>query len=369
MTPPRGRASGPSRALRAVLVALALAGATACGGAPSKGADGLPASGPLSFVDGLPDGPRLVVSVRVARALGDRVYGPLLRYALREAAGAGGPPSLARMVDVAESADSIVAVVGDGPDDLLVVLRQVGASWRPEQVAADDGRPLFREVRKTAAADELAPRTEDGSALFVFPGRVWALARGAARDRMRESLAGGRRAKTGLAEADGIVAVAADARALGRLGVVPRAGGLSLLLGPGLERAEVGLEPEARGVKATLAYQTEDGAKRGEEAAARLLEALKKDGDARTAWLGQGVVARSGREVAVEAKLPEALVAALLPRETDGPRAPRIRAGAALPSAPEAPEPTEPGGATPESPSFDVFGGLRKKRTDRPAGL
>ncbi len=150
---------------------------------------------PSSFSDkaldqALGDAPDLAVTVHLARAMRDPLYGPILRCAITHAAGAGAA------ADLAARAESVDVWAKDDAraleeDSMLVVARQVQGGFSPAAYRQDDGRGEWAAGRtlRSGAVEHAPLASGHGTWLFALPDGTYVLARGRAVDAARAHFA------------------------------------------------------------------------------------------------------------------------------------------------------------------------------------
>ncbi|MBX3231675.1 MAG: hypothetical protein KIT84_23390 [Labilithrix sp.] len=289
-------------ARRVVLAAaLALLGATACGGGEAKPPP-RQESGP-SWTDIFDRTPDIYVVIRPQSLKKDSLYGSFWR-ALVAAAQARGIARGATMVEAVEGAQDII--VGVNQSEAALVLRSVPARLDPAKVAGEDGRPLFRSVsdeRKKVIEYEVDDRRVAGAgSLFVLPDRTWVGVLGGGRDRARASFASPANRPAPETSATALVSV--------------RLGGAFLrlferhaLLGPltkKLTSATIELQPGSGGVVVALAYAEAAATAYGEMQAKKIAAELAKAPD--RAWLKDAKIAYEGDVVFVRVSVPPRLL-------------------------------------------------------------
>ncbi|MEO8798631.1 MAG: hypothetical protein ABI551_12160, partial [Polyangiaceae bacterium] len=216
------------------------------------------------------------IRIRPRAASQDAVFGPLLRRAEREAAGAIGNVLVGQSaLQVFEKSEMVtIAARHIRPIDAVVIFAGVPGSMAPESMVDERGRALWKKVdARVRGTDEyvrLAPAedgrqaTVDRMRLVVVGGSTWVMAFGPAVDRMFSAFAIG---APGALHPD--AGPLAEVVAVGELLDATKRGrfpDLQEVLGP-LERADLTLDggtkkPDA---KAVLTFRSADAAARGED--------------------------------------------------------------------------------------------------------
>jgi hypothetical protein len=138
--------------------------------------------------DVLGDAPDLAITVRLARAMSDSLYGPILRCAIARGTGA------TAAADLAAQAESVDIFAKDDAPTLeqtsLVLVASGVPSFAPEGYKQDDGRPEWAAARplRSGVAEHAPVASGHGTWLFVLPDHTLIFARGRAVERARSYL-------------------------------------------------------------------------------------------------------------------------------------------------------------------------------------
>jgi hypothetical protein len=303
--------------------------------------------------------PELMVVLFPMALRKDRVYGPLLRSAIKLVREQSRVVDETRALDAMEDAEEVIVGVRPNPagdarrgaatGEVFVVVRGVRADEDPAALVDAEGHLLWTQgpsgrVRELVRSDDRSaaptPFAEPpvAASLFELPGRTWLIASGDARTRARAAFARtapSPRPATGL---EGLEPSSADSLAVLRIdgpSLVARVRALqpqSALGAVGQRLVAVTLElavpgpvqdagPEVdfrRTVRASFSYADEDAAALAEATVRDAVGAIARKRPDALAWLASASVDRPspggapGRSVVVTAPLPPRLVADLL---------------------------------------------------------
>ncbi len=324
---------------------------------PAQAAQSRGPRGPLAeaqWQDALGARPALLVSLRPKALREDRIYGPLLRFALRVARRRSRVVAGTRVLEAVEDAEQFIATVEtgdalgsaaseDGPErgttggsvsgDIVAVVRGVRSDVDPEALVDSDGHALWSPGPTGHVRELVHERDEDGTpnpaSLFELPGRTWVIATGTARARARDAFAHpSGRAEVPL-DPDALAVLRIDGPSLvahvpvlrgkGALGAVGnRLDAVVLELAPGVEHQ----------VRALVSYADAASAKLAEEALREVQDAVTREKTPGLAWLASATVARdasggaSATSVHVTAPIPQEVTDAWLGGATAAPARP-----------------------------------------------
>lgn len=266
------------------------------------------------------------IRIRPRAASEDAVFGPLLRRAEREAAGAIGNVLVGQSaLQVFERSEMVtIAARHVRPLDAVVIFAGVPGSIAPESMVDGSGRALWKKVDahvrgteeyvRLATAEGGRQETVDRMRLVVVGGSTWVMAFGPAVDRMFSAFA--------IGAPDALhpdVGPLAEIIAVGELLDAAKRGrfpNLHEVLGP-LERADLTLEggtkkPDA---KAVLTFTSVDAAARGEDFVSTMLRIFKEKWPKHRGLLAGITVSRAERKVTVDAPVPPLVVEMLVDAE------------------------------------------------------
>jgi hypothetical protein len=272
------------------------------------------------------DVPELFFVIRPKALREDRIYGPLLRRAIRLAREQSKVVAATRMAESVEDAEEVVLGLSHAAGraaEAILVENGVRTDIDPAKLVDDDGG-LFWTLGPSGAIRELVhggppkrdPEQDPDASLFELPGRTWVIATGPARDRARDVFA--RPLNRPLS-----AYTAVDDRALAFLRIdgatlVSRVqplhgrGPLSTV-GDKLVSAVLSLPPGAEhSLRAVLAYADDDAALAAESVLRETFSALGRMSTAKLAWLGNASLTRAGTSVIATAPLPPQLIDGLL---------------------------------------------------------
>ncbi|MEO8875793.1 MAG: hypothetical protein ABI461_09420, partial [Polyangiaceae bacterium] len=287
--------------------------------------------------------------IRPKDAVGDPVFGPLLRRAEREASAAVGEARIGQTtLQALEQSEVVVLAVRTAkPLDAVMIVGGVPASASPDKMVDDNGTPLWRRVDGRVRNIEEYVRSkptspEDQSLrLVALPGRTWIVAVGGAVDRMIGALSKAPPAPY-RPDAPAPGKDLADLLIVGEL-LVPlknphNAELLEPLVGP-LTRATIrvdgGREPTAH---LMLTYRDGSAAVQAEDFVRALQTVFAARYPVLKNLLESAAISRVGRDVKVDSAVPGGIVHMLL----DAGRSPRHPGDAPNPSGPDAPGGDDP---------------------------
>ncbi len=199
------RLSGFRRGLLGWWTWLVFALAVACGTTALKRPNDV--SG-RALEDILGDAPDLALTVRIGRAMGDSLYGPILRCAIAHGAGATAAADLAAQSEAVD-----VFARDDAPTleqmSMVIVVRGV-AGFAASGYHKDDGQPEWATGKplRSGVVEHAPVASGHGTWLFVLPDRTLVLARGRAVDRARSYFGRVAAAPAPLASEPGALAMA-----------------------------------------------------------------------------------------------------------------------------------------------------------------
>ena len=280
--------------------------------------------------DALEVTPELLMVVHPKALQGDRVYGPLLKHAIRAARDQSKVVEAMHPLDTLEDAEEVVIGVRpdapEHPGELVMAARGLRADVDPGRLVDDDGQPIWTAGPQGATRELVHEQDGHGhpvdASLFELPGRTWVVASGPARARAREVFAHPfARPRSTFDLAPGALAsVRIDGPSLvAHIGAL-QDGGAFGIVGRRLRALTFELPPGGEGaVKGVLAYADEDAAAFSEvtlrDAAAAIARSSARSsagGGAGLAWLGRAKVERLDRRVIITAPLPPSLLEGLL---------------------------------------------------------
>lgn len=270
--------------------------------------------------------PELMLVVRPNALRANGLYGPLLKRVQELARERSRAVAAACAMDAMEDADEVLfglySIGADGADedDFIAAVLGVRADIDPATLVDSDGRPLWTAGPAGPVRELLRERDEHGlsvqASLFELPGRVWIVAAGPARTRVREALARPRgRPDPAPLSGDALALVRVDGPSLSSR--VPALHSPSPLapLARGLRWVSFELATDAHSpVQALLAYSSPGAAAAAESVARDAVEAVRRRKPDGFAWIGDATIRRAaaGTEVALSAPLPPTLLGPLL---------------------------------------------------------
>lgn len=267
----------------------------------------------------------LFVVVRPKALREDRIYGPLLRRAIRLAREQSKVVAATRMAESVEDAEEVVLGLSDAAGrapEAVLVENGVRSDVDPAKLVDENGglfwtpgpsgpiRELVHDAARKDASDD------PDASLFELPGRTWVIASGPARDRARDVFAHPlNRPLPAYSAADdrALAFLRIDGATLVSRVKPLRGSGALAAVGHKLVSAVLSLPPGAEhSLRVVLDYADEDAAFAAESVLRDTISALGRTASPTLAWLGNAKVERTQSSVLATAPLPPQLIDGLL---------------------------------------------------------